>query len=138
MVPESAVVAEILTTKKTSRKKRKPAGGVPSKELEKLKETSGLKDEVLAKCLDISVKTYRSYRAGMTLMKNTMKERVQILLNLFEHGVDVFGTSDKFREWLETENFFFDKKPPIGYLEDIKGIEFVNSRLTAMEYGANV
>lgn len=143
MRSESVLVAEMITTEsKPVKKKQKTARAsraAPNpKELEKLKKISGLKDELIASCLDISVKTYRSYREGITRMKNTTKERVQLLTDLFAHGVNVFGSSEKFNEWLNTENFVFGKKAPVESLRDVKGIGYIDSRLTAMEYGDNV
>jgi uncharacterized protein (DUF2384 family) len=53
------------------------------------------------------------------------------------HGIEVFGTKEKFEQWLNTENFFFDKKSPVSFLNTVTGIRFVNDRLTAIEYGDN-
>ena len=61
-----------------------------------------------------------------------------MLFALFKHGTDVFGSTKDFNDWLNNENFFFDGKPPAGYLKTITGIRYVDRRLTAMEYGDNV
>jgi len=56
---------------------------------------------------------------------------------LFKHGIEVFGTEEKFVEWLKSENFFFDKKAPKEFLNTNAGIEFIDCRLTGLEYGDN-
>ena len=59
------------------------------------------------------------------------------LESLFKHGTDVFGTEENFVKWLKSENFFFDKKAPIEFLDTPERIEYVDNRLTGLEYGDN-
>ena len=61
-----------------------------------------------------------------------------MILTLIKHGREVFGSVEKFSSWLDTENFFFDKKTPSKFLTTSSGLKFVDDRLTAMEYGDNV
>jgi hypothetical protein len=58
--------------------------------------------------------------------------------DLIMHGIEVFGTKEKFAAWLEKENFFFDKKAPMQFTNTDAGIKFINDRLTGMQYGDNV
>lgn len=58
--------------------------------------------------------------------------------SLIKHGKKVFGSKPKFEEWLQSRNFFFDGKPPIEFLSTVRGIRFIDDRLTGMEYGDNV
>ena len=71
-------------------------------------------------------------------MKPYLQEHVFALLSLFTHGIDIFGTSDQFDEWLQKPNHFFDNDSPIDFLNTISGIKYTDDRLTAMEYGDNV
>lgn len=103
-----------------------------------LKKSTSFNDEVLSDLLNISVKTFRSYKKPEQEINDNIKEHVLLLLTLILHGKKVFGTSDKFEEWLIKENFFFDKKAPIEFLKTITGIRFIDDRLTAIEYGDNV
>ena len=66
-----------------------------------------------------------------------MKEHILLLLSLIKQGIQVFGTTQEFEQWLNTKNFYFDSKNPIVYLNTVTGIRFVGDRLTAMEYGDN-
>jgi len=54
---------------------------------------------------------------------------------VIKHGKDVFGSDKKFNLWLETPNFYFDKKKPKTYLKTFKGIKFLDDKLTGIEYG---
>ena len=60
------------------------------------------------------------------------------LLFLIRHGRSVFGQDEVFYEWLHTRNFHFNNEMPSSYLYSLSGIQFVDERLTAMEYGDNV
>ncbi len=111
---------------------------VTSNYIEDLKKLSGLKDELLSASLNLNIKTYRSYKLKSVAMKPHLQEHVFTLLSLFRHGIDFFGTSNKFGEWLQKENYFFDNDKPINFLDTISGIRFTDSRLTSMEYGDNV
>ena len=104
----------------------------------RLKDVTALQDEVISNWLNISVKTFRHYKKPVTKFKDNIKEKVILLLSLFEHGIDIFGSREEFYTWLKTENFYFDKKVPVSFLTTVTGIRYVDSRLTAMEYGDNI
>jgi putative toxin-antitoxin system antitoxin component (TIGR02293 family) len=104
----------------------------------KLKDVAALQDDVISKLLNISVKTFRHYKKPQNTFKDNIKEKVILLISLFEHGIDIFGSQEDFYKWLNSENFFFDDKTPITYLTTVTGIRYVDDRLTAMEYGDNI
>jgi uncharacterized protein (DUF2384 family) len=68
----------------------------------------------------------------------TEKSITQALHTLYQHGESLFDNKKDFDNWLDTPNFFMDKQPPRELLNTLNGIKFVESRLTAMEYGDNV
>lgn len=65
----------------------------------------------------------------------TIEEKL-FLLN--KHAEMLFDSKEDFSKWLNTPNFFFDEKCPGDFLGTISGIQFIDNRLTAMEYGDNV
>lgn len=103
-----------------------------------VKEFTRLKDDLLSDWLNISVKTFRSYKKEDTELKENIKEQVVLLLSLYKHGVEVFGSQDDFYQWLNTENYFLDRDRPINYLKTVTGIRFIENRITGIEYGDNV
>jgi uncharacterized protein (DUF2384 family) len=129
-LPLNATEPEVLYAVRQNR--------VTSNYIEDLKKLSGLKDELLSASLNLNIKTYRSYKLKSVAMKPYLQEHVFTLLSLFRHGIDFFGTSYKFGEWLQKENYFFDNDKPINFLDTIGGIRYTDSRLTSMEYGDNV
>ena len=106
--------------------------------LNRLKEYSEVTDDILAIWLNISVRTLRNYRNPDNNIKAYVKEQALLLMSLFVHGKEVFGTPARFNEWLNMENFYFDGRSPSSMLNTISGIRFVNDRLHAIEYGDNV
>lgn len=114
----------------------------PTSYLTILKQESGETDEELSDLLDMNVKTFRMKKAPKVSKKAvyiepSLVERTIMLISLFRHGKDVFGTIEKFKKWLEQENFYFGKKTPRTYMDTVSGIKFIDDSLTAMEYGDN-
>ena len=103
-----------------------------------LKASSMMPDEVLAGWLNISVKTLRNYRNPKNKIRDNIKEQILLLIAIYRHGNDVFGDEARFNQWLNTENFFFDKSAPATLFNTISGIRFVDNRLSAMEHGDNI
>jgi uncharacterized protein (DUF2384 family) len=103
-----------------------------------LQQLTGFRDEIISEWLNISVRTLRTYKNPGSTLKQNLKEQVVLLISLMNYGADVFGSSSAFENWLLTPNFFFDRQPPLCYLNTVAGIRFVNDRLIAMEHGDNV
>lgn len=103
-----------------------------------LKESTQFNDQILSDWLNVSVKTFRSYKKPEQEINVSIKEHVLLLLSLIQHGKKVFDSIQKFEEWLKRENFHFNQKAPIEYLKTITGIRFIDDRLTALEYGDNI
>ncbi len=105
--------------------------------LKALKDITSFTDEKIADWLDISVKTYRSYKKPNAQIKASIKEHALMALSLIRHGIDVFGKTESFIAWLETENFYFDKKAPITFMHTSSGMQFIDNQLTGIKYGDN-
>lgn len=103
-----------------------------------VKELTSIKDELLSQWLNVNVKTFRSYKKEEVALKENLKEHIILLISLFKHGSEVFGSMDHFHRWLEKENFFLNGEKPIAYLQTVTGIRFIDDRLTAIEHGDNV
>jgi uncharacterized protein (DUF2384 family) len=94
-------------------------------------------DDIISEWLNVSVKTFREYRKPDSVFKENVKEHVLLLLSLFAHGIEVFGSRKEFGNWLTTDNFHFDRAKPETFLNTVTGIMFIDDRLTGMEYGDN-
>jgi len=108
----------------------------PSNYLQFLKDNTGATDETLAYCLNVNVKTYRSYRREDANLRPDIKEQLIILVAMVRHGLDVFGSSKSLSKWLHADNFMLGSKP-MNLLNTNSGVRLVDDRLTGMEYGDN-
>jgi uncharacterized protein (DUF2384 family) len=106
--------------------------------LDTIKELTNLTDETISAWLNISVRSFRSYRQGSFRIKESLKEQVIYLLSLIKHGIDVFGSKEGFDQWLTSKNFLLDGRAPVSFLSTVTGIRFIDDRLTAIEFGDNV
>ena len=129
-IPDRITDSEVLTILKSNK--------VTGSYIAYIKDFTNIKDELLSLWLNVNVKTFRSYKRGDVLLKENLQEQVILLISLFKHGVEVFGTVDDFIMWLESDNFFLDFDKPINYLTTVTGIRFIGDRLTAIEFGDNV
>lgn len=102
-----------------------------------LKTLTNEDDEEISDWLDISVKTFRSYKNTQKVTKSALTEHVIMLISLFKHGQEIFGSYLDFKGWLGKENYYFERRSPIQFMDSISGIKFIDDRLTAMEFGDN-
>lgn len=99
----------------------------------------GLNDSILSKWLNITTRTMHNYKTRSVVdLKDNTKEQIVLLLALYKHGINVFNTSDKFEEWLKSKNILLGNKQPLDFLNTATGIQFIDRRLTAIEFGDNV
>lgn len=104
-----------------------------------IKKYTNFKDDLISDWLNISEKTFRNYKTDENkVLKENTQEHVVLLLSLFKHGNEVFGSKDDFYNWLNKKNYFLDNDMPINYLKTISGIRLIEGRLTGIEYGDNV
>ena len=129
-IPEQISDSEVLTYLQTK--------NIDWNYLNNIKKITDFNDEVISNWLNVSVKTYRSYRLPNNKFKDNVKEQIILLLSVVRHGINVFGTANEFNQWLNSRNFFFDNKNPNAILNTVSGIRFVDDRLTSIEYGDNV
>lgn len=103
-----------------------------------LKKFLKLDDKTIADILNVNLKTFQKHIIIHDLLKtNLKKEHLVRIISLYKHGEEVFGDMNLFNKWMNSNNFHFDKKPPIRFIDTNSGIEFIDNRLTGMQYGDN-
>jgi putative toxin-antitoxin system antitoxin component (TIGR02293 family) len=105
--------------------------------IEAIKALAGIDYVTISNWLNIDVKTLRKWKNPAYKFKPEDQEKMLLLIILFKHGIDVFGSPEEFRQWLYSDNFYFGKKQPSSFLNTGTGIRFVDNSLTAIEYGDN-
>ena len=85
--------------------------------------------------LDLNMRSILRYKAQGKLFKSIHSEKIIELGEIFVLGKEVFGEGDKFRLWLQTNNFALGNKKPIELLRDSYGQELVVNELRRIEHG---
>ena len=103
-----------------------------------IKKFTKFNDHDISDLLKISIRTLRNYTLVGAMLKTKLEKEHWIkILSLYKHGEEVFGDKDLFIEWLNENNYYFDNKPPIYYIDTAAGIKFIDNQLTGMQYGDN-
>lgn len=86
--------------------------------------------------LGISAKSLHRYKtSGDHYFKAIHSEKIIEVAEVTRLGLDVFGSMDKLKLWLNTPNFALGKLKPIELLKDSYGKELVISELTRINHG---
>jgi putative toxin-antitoxin system antitoxin component (TIGR02293 family) len=132
---------KVVATGKTSEQRR----SVPLKknfsgiqEFDYLKKISGYSADVLASLLGITSRTLQNKRSGQQLFDLPHTERLRKLIQLFQLGTEIFGTSTEFSSWLEKHAHGLDMQVPIDLLKQPGGLDLVTREIIAIKYGETV
>jgi putative toxin-antitoxin system antitoxin component (TIGR02293 family) len=85
--------------------------------------------------LHLSERTMQRYRYEKRTFEPLQSEKIIEIALFYNKGVEVFGTSEKFNSWLETDNLALGSIKPKTMLDNTFGISVLRDELTALEYG---
>jgi len=88
----------------------------------------------VAKWLDITEPTLRKYIQSSKGLNPGLSEHIIQLFELFNKGVDTFGSLPEFKNWLKSYNPGIDAIP-FDLLDTITGIGIVINELIRIDYG---
>jgi putative toxin-antitoxin system antitoxin component (TIGR02293 family) len=63
------------------------------------------------------------------------KKHQQEIGRLFDRGYEIFGSPEKFKQWLTTPILALDNTTPLNHLDTEEGVESVHDVLTRLEWG---
>ncbi|WP_442794941.1 antitoxin Xre/MbcA/ParS toxin-binding domain-containing protein [Pelobium manganitolerans] len=109
-------------------------GGLSSKSLLDLLEISGSTRFDLAKNLDLTEPTLRKHLSAPKELSTSLSEHVLFLLELYDKGLDTFGSIQEFKKWLPEYNIGIGAKPN-DLLDSITGINIVMNELHRIDHG---
>ena len=89
----------------------------------------------IAHLLDLTEPTLRKYITAGKELNIGISEHILQLFELFDKGMDTFGSLEDFKNWLPKHNIGIDAKP-IDLLDTITGISIVMNQLLRIDYGA--
>lgn len=85
--------------------------------------------------LHISERSMQRYKKEKRAFDPLQSEKIVQIAMLFKMGEEVFGSKEKFRLWLETENLALGKVKPRSLIDSTFGIGMVKDELGRIEYG---
>ena len=88
--------------------------------------------------LHISGKTLSRYQKEEKTFDEQQSEKILQIEILYAKGSEVFGSSDYFLTWLQTENLALGKVKPQDLLSSSFGISLLMDELTRIEHGVLV
>ena len=97
-------------------------------------EITGATQTDVSKWLDITEPTLRKHIQNTKELNLGISEHIIQLFELFDKGLDTFGTLPEFKSWLKHYNTGIDATP-FDILDTITGISIVMSELIRIDYG---
>ena len=108
--------------------------GIQKSTLLSIAMESGLTLKELSSYLRISTRSIHEKEPSQLIAPGP-SERALYIAKLFQSGIGIFGSQDKFRNWLKSENQVMGGEKPVSYLDTFSGIQLVLDELNAIEYG---
>lgn len=85
--------------------------------------------------LHLSERTMQRYKLENRTFDPLQSEKIIEIALLYNKGIDVFGSSQKFDSWLTTDNIVLGNIKPKMLLDNTFGINLLKDELTRIEYG---
>ena len=85
--------------------------------------------------LHISERTMQRYQKEKKTFDPLSSEKILEILLLTRLGVEVFGNTEKFTSWLETNNLVLGSKKPKEFLDNTFGIGLLKDELNRIAHG---
>lgn len=110
-------------------------GGIPYSLFHLIRHFTPFTEEDWANFLDISTKSLHRYKQSAKQFKPIQSEKIIEMAEVTDVGLDVFGSTEKFKRWLDTPNYALGSLKPIDLLKDSYGKEMVIGELTRINHG---
>jgi len=108
--------------------------GLEPKAIRDLITISGITQTDAAHILDLTEPTLRKYIKTGKELNTGLSEHLIQLFELFDKGMDTFGSLEEFKNWLPNQNIGINAVP-MDLLDTLTGINMVKSELIRIDYG---
>jgi putative toxin-antitoxin system antitoxin component (TIGR02293 family) len=136
------IAAEVLTKYKSAISSdlsivKNANAGIDSTIFSELIEISGINKTFLAEeVFDVSLKTMLRYQKEGKKLTPRNSEIALKLLNLFDKGIEIFGSMDSFMTWLNKRAYGLGNEVPLTLMNTNTGIDLIEEELIRIEFGA--
>lgn len=108
--------------------------GLEPKAIQDLIQISGITQTNAAHILDLTEPTLRKYIKAEKELNIGLSEHLLHLFELFDKGMDTFGSLEEFKNWLPHHNIGLNAIP-MNLLDTLTGINIIKSELIRIDYG---
>lgn len=109
--------------------------GLPYKSFENAQSLMPFSSQEWAEMLHISNRSLVRLKSDKKHLSRTQSEKLIEVTLLFDYGVDVFGSTEKFTKWLSRTNIALGGIVPKSLLDTNQGIKAVETALSRIEHG---
>lgn len=108
--------------------------GISKKDLEFLKEKSGLGYDQLSQVLDVARATLIN-KKGAEKFNQSLSEKIVSLADIYSYGYEVFEDESRFNQWIFRPNKSLGGNTPYSFLNNQYGREEVKNLIGRIDYG---
>ncbi len=110
--------------------------GIPYSMFDVIQDNAPFTEDNWAGFLDISTKSLQRYKTSEAFhFKAIHSEKILEMAEVTNVGLDVFGSMEKLKLWLNTPSYALGNLKPIELIRDSYGKELVITELTRINYG---
>lgn len=110
--------------------------GITQRFFELVRALAPFSDDDWARFLDVSTKSLQRYRQDVGhVFRSSHSEKILAIAQITQQGVALFGSAERFQEWLQTPNYALGGKKPAGMLEDAYGRSLVAAEMHHIAHG---
>jgi len=108
--------------------------GISKKDLEFLKQKSGLGYDQLSQVFDVARATLIN-KKGNDTFNQSLSEKIVSLADVYSYGYEVFEDEERFNQWVFRPNKALGGKAPYSFLNSQYGREEVKNLIGRIDYG---
>jgi len=96
---------------------------------------SGFSYDEFQKTFNTTVKTIQNYVVQDLKLDAALSEKLLKSFSLFSIGIEVFGSSKSFQEWLNTSCYGLGNQIPFNLMDTVTGIMLIEEELIRIAHG---
>jgi len=108
--------------------------GIPKQAMTHLMHIADISLAEMASIIHTSDRTLRRYTPQQKLSQD-QSERMVEMARLYSRGEEVFGSMEKFKDWMDASLLPFGNKKPKAFLDTSLGIAMIMNELGRIEHG---
>lgn len=97
---------------------------------------SGFSADEFQDTFKTTVKTIQNHATRELTLDAALSEKLLKSFELFDKGIELFGTADYFHQWLQKPAYGLGRQIPVELMDTITGIKLIMEELIRIEYGA--